>query len=553
VALPSTRARQNKTKFERENDALLTTADPVGEVYAGIEEFNDQITGRRSKESKERAIPFLEWAQNVPEPKTGPLNFTQFPFQPDMYRVFGSDLRDVVVRKCTQVGISALTVRWGLYQADKSGHTVLYVFPTEGDVYDFSDARVDPMVDGSEYLDARRSQPWNKGLKRIGRGLVYFRGSENKRGLDSVDADALALDEYDTLNQTNIPDAERRLSGVMSAGLIRRVGVPSLPEYGIAQRYDESDRRKWLVRCPSCDETGEDQETKKLLLVPDDAGGWQEISFWKNVDKEHYTIVCQWCREPLDVGTGQWVAQQPDGDLPGFHVSRLIVPGMPLKGIVKSSEASNPFDVEVFYNKDLGLPYVAKESRLAPDDLYAAQSAAASAIGAYELPSGYDGFNFAARFPGRVYLVSYGDQMREAITVKDETWDITVERTVAIDAMVEQIRRQHNYLPATLPAGYVQQMTAIIRRTHILDETTGKKRVVWESTRADDYAHAETYDVVATELYWRRMGIDEQTRQTMQPLEQLMPFRRTTVNDLDDIEYRGGPADREVDPFYVGG
>jgi hypothetical protein len=295
------------------------------------------------------------------------------------------------------------------------------------------------------------------------------------------------------------------------------------------------------------------------------------------------------------------------------------LPGMPLKGIVKSSEASNPFDVEVFYNKDLGLPYVAKESRLAPDDLYAAQSAAASAIGAYELPSGYDGFNFvtmgvdvaseraysvrisehlddyrkralwigevddpeelvnlmnryrvhmaaidarpetrisrgfAARFPGRVYLVSYGDQMREAITVKDETWDITVERTVAIDAMVEQIRRQHNYLPATLPAGYVQQMTAIIRRTHILDETTGKKRVVWESTRADDYAHAETYDVVATELYWRRMGIDEQTRQTMQPLEQLMPFRRTTVNDLDDIEYRGGPADREVDPFYVGG
>lgn len=524
---------------------------------------------------------------------------------------------------CTQVGISALTVRWGLFMADRNGQTVLYVFPTEGDVYDFSDARVDPMIDASDYLSSRRSKPWNKGLKRVGIGLVYFRGSQDKHALDSMDVDALALDEYDTLNQKNVPDAERRLSGVMSAGLIRRVGVPSLPQYGIAERYDESDRRKWLVRCPSCEHTGEDQETKEILHVPDGRGGWQEISFWRNVDEEREMIVCQWCREPLDVGKGVWVAQQPDGALPGFHVSRLIVPRMRLGGIIKSSRATSPYDVEVFMNKDLGLPYVSEESRLSPEAIHAAQSAAASAFGApWVMPEGYDGTNpvtmgvdmaseramtvriselldefrkrplylgevedpdelvnlmnryrvsmaaidrapeariargLAARFPGRVYLVGYGTEMKQAITVKDDTWDVTVERTVAIDAMVEMVRRQHNYLPAVLPAGYVAEMTAMVRRVKVLDETTGKVRVIWESTRKDDFAHAEVYDLVAAELYWRRLGIEAQLREQFQPLDQLMPFQRTTVNDLSDRDYRPGPGSDpseggwDDDPFY---
>jgi len=576
--------------------------------------LSELILMRREQRGDAMRLDFFEWAQRVPEPKTGPLNFEQFPFQPEMYRVFGSAARDVVVRKCTQVGISALTVRWGLYVSDRNGYTVLYVFPTEGDVYDFSDARVDPMVDASEYLSDRRGQPWNKGLKRMGVGLVYFRGSENKRGLDSVDADALALDEYDTLNQSNIPDAERRLSGVMSAGLIRRVGVPSLPEYGIAARYDESDRRKWLVRCGSCPHTGEDQETKEELIVPDDRGGWQEISFWRNVDETNEAIVCQWCGEPLAVGEGQWVAQQPDGDLPGFHVSRLIVPRMQLRGIIKSSKATAPYDVEVFYNKDLGLPYVAEQSRLSPEAIHAAQSAAESFYGyPLSMQEGYDGLRpvsmgvdmaseramtvrisehldeyrkralwigevddpdelvnlmnrfrvamavvdaapeariargLAARFPGRVYVCRYTTDAKQPITVNDDTWDVTVDRTVAIDATVELVRRQHNLLPAVLPDGYVAEMTANVRRVKVLDETTGKIRVVWEATRKDDYKHAEVYDLVATELYWRRMGIDEMTRETFQQLDQLMPFQRATVNDLDDQDWQPGPDEGGFD------
>jgi hypothetical protein len=313
------------------------------------------------------------------------------------------------------------------------------------------------------------------------------------------------------------------------------------------------------------------------------------------------------------------VPQQPEGDLPGFHVSRLIVPGMPLKDIIVASEATSPYEVETFYNKDLGLPYVSKESRLSPDEIHAAQSASESYFGfPLAMASGYDGGNpvtmgidmaseramtvriselldathkralwigetddpedlvrlmdryrvtmcvidsrpetriarrLASAFPGRVYLSSYTTDAKQVIVIDDALWVVSVDRTVAIDAMVELMRKQHNLLPAILPDGYVAQMTSNVRRVKLLDEATGKIRVQWESTRADDYAHAEVYDVVAAELYWRRMGLDEARQELLQPIDNLLgdEYRRATVNDLDDTEYRPGPGDFGSDSMY---
>ncbi len=137
-----------------------------------------------------------------------------------------------------------------LYQSDIHGRTGLYAFPTAHDVHDFSTARIKPVIDRSDYLRSRqrRIDPSNKGLIGVGTGLVYFRGSEARRGLDSVDADYVVFDEYDTLAHQNIPDAERRVTSPVSAGLIRRVGVPTVPDWGIARLYDESDQRRWHVR-----------------------------------------------------------------------------------------------------------------------------------------------------------------------------------------------------------------------------------------------------------------------------------------------------------------
>lgn len=194
-------------------------------------------------------------------------------------------------------------LRWALYQSDVHGRTGLYVFPTARDVHDFSTARIKPVIDRSDYLRGRQrpTDPHNKGLMSVGDGLVYFRGSEARRGLDSVDADYVVFDEYDTLAHQNIPDAERRVTGPLSAGLIRRVGVPPIPDWGIARLYDQSDQRRWHVRCAAC-------------------GEWQVVSFEDNVDTGNHRVVCSKCGKPLDVTAGEWVATYPDRSVSGYHV-----------------------------------------------------------------------------------------------------------------------------------------------------------------------------------------------------------------------------------------
>ena len=552
-------------------------------------------------------VPLLEWALRVPEAKSGTLNFRRFPFQPEIYEAMGSSTREVVVRKGTQLGISAAVVRWAIYEADRNGATILYVFPTETHVHDFSDARVTPMVDGSDYLDSRRGDPFNKGLKKFGgRGLVYFRGAENKRQLDSVDADGLALDEYDTLNQKNIPDAERRLSGPLSKGLIRRVGVPSLPQFGIGEQYDLSDRRKWLVQC-GCGHLSDDAETNEALVTPR-GKGWQELDFWRNIDQERGLVVCAGCAEPLDVAGGRWVAQNPDSEIIGFHVWRAMVPDTRLNELVAASRKTTPYEVETFYNKDLGRPYAAKEARLTPEDL-------AAATRDYFLQPGYVGPNpvtmgvdvaseralnvrisellgddrkralwigevdsfdelaalvdrynvnlgvidhlpetrlarsVAERFAGRIYLVSYASQGQlDVLKIDEEQRRCSVRRVEAIDYAVDMVRRQRNELPVNIPEGYVAHMTSNIRRVEV--DEFNRVTVRWVATRPDDYLQAETYDCVAEALWWIRQQLDEANADFYTTLDQHLEFSRSAVDNLEDLTYSAGPEERDQDSMY---
>lgn len=538
-------------------------------------------------------IPFFDWALKAPEPKAGILDFDRFPFQRELYKEASGD-RELVVMKSTQVGVSAFGVRWALYHADINGMTGLYVFPTQRDVWDFSTARINPVIEESDYLRSRQhpSDPDNKGMKGIGRGLVYFRGSESKRGLDSVDADHIVFDEYDTLVQENIPDAERRVTG-SKHGLIRRVGVPSVPDYGIAGLYETSDQRVWRVKC--------------------ECGKWQDIDFERNVDMERGIRVCSDmdCRKPLDVATGEWVANYPDRDVRGYHVTRLIAPMAKMDTIIAASRKRAMYQIQVFQNKDLGLPYAPAEGRLSREALAAAQSAG----NGYTMEPGYHGPNlvtmgvdvasardlnvrisehindytkralwigtvssfdhlallmeryqvnmcaidhlpdgrlsraFAERFPGRAYLVSYDSNPNPSdsrvLKVDEEMRHARVRRTEAIDSMTEMIRSQHNHLPADLPEHYVEHLQSLVRRTE--EDDLGKRSVRYvRMGSADDYAHAEVYDLVATELWWYRQGVEEAQRAVYQPLENLMEFERSNLSDYgDEGEYLPGGHDED--------
>lgn len=532
-------------------------------------------------------IPFYDWAMKVPEPKAGKLDFKRFPFQLELYKA-GADDREMVIMKSTQVGVSAYGVRWAMYHADITGMTGLYIFPTQSDVYDFSDARIKPAIDGSEYLSSRvrSDDPQNKGLKKIGLGFVYFRGSESKRKLDSVDADHIVFDEYDTLQQDNIPDAERRLSGSL-LGLLRRVGVPSVPEYGIHKAYGLSDQRQWHTKC-GC-------------------GEWQTVTFAENVDMVRAIRICRKCTKPLDVGKGEWVATYPDREVRGYHITRLIAPSANLATIIAASKKKAPYERQVFHNKDLGEAFAPAEGRLSREVIQAAQNAAggftqttgyrgphlitmgvdvastralnvrvsehfsdtkkrgllisevdtfddlADLMDRFEvkmccidhLPEGRLARSFAERFAGRVYLVSYdvtpNPRDTEVIKVDEEMRHVRVRRTEALDATFSLLRSQDNHLPLDLPEDYADSMGAPVRYATV--DPLGKAVVGYRSTGPDDYAHAEAYDLVATEVYFMRQGLNELTRDELKPLDEMLEFQRSDLGN-----YGAEPGD-----YYEGG
>lgn len=272
---------------------------------------------------------------------------------------------------------------------------------------------------------------------------------------------------------------------------------------------------------------------------------------------------CEASLEGAPMLTGRWkpTAKGP-GRVPGFHVPRLIVPLTDLTQIVVASRATRISDVETFHNADLGIPYAAADAMLTDDDLDRAMAMGYDEPfntyeGRYPVTMGVDVASerdlsaritehhpdgtrkmlkvweppdfedvakqmdrfrvslcaidsqperrsakaVAAAFPGRVVLVEYLDDPRSAAwNFKPEEAMVQVNRTEAIDAMMDGVRDGSNVMLKQEAPHYRDQMKALKRR--IEEDAKGRPRKVYVKTgqHGDDYAHAEVYDLVAKEL-----------------------------------------------------
>lgn len=550
-------------------------------------------------------VPFLPWNMQIEEPKTGVLDFARFPFQKQLYEDALAYAKEMAIMKATQLGISSYLIRWVIFFADTKRLTAMYVFPKQKQLESFSHQRIRPLIARNQYLKSRVPYGYisNVSLKQIGTGFVNFRGSQNPDELDSVDADLLAFDEYDRLVQANIPIAEARISGSLE-GMIRRVGVPSIPKFGISAFYERSDKRRWMVECEAC-------------------GEWQDIDFFQNVDQDLIAIVCRHCRKRLDVAKGEWVAEFLDGDRPpGFHINRLLPATANLPEIIAHSKLRKPYEVQRFWNRDLGLGFAASDAQLTETVIKAAQrdyemvqgyagphpttmgidmaSTRSCSIRISELisehekralwigeiddpdlrsfirklgdlmvryrihmasidhlPDGRVARELARMFPGRVYVTALSGTIQKAIlSVDDDDMTATAKRVEAIDGMITQVRAQQNLLPGFdgggLPEHYTEQMCALVRFEEE-DEETGKRVVEYRSTGPDDYGLAETFDMIAVELFYRRVGLHVVAGPEEQQFDELVPeYRRSSVNELDDMTWMPGPTEGGFGPDESG-
>ena len=267
----------------------------------------------------------------------------------------------VVVMKSAQVGLTELEVNLALHAAD-TGYAgrgnVLFLMPNQNQMDDFARSRFDRAIQDSAYLRERLQPepPRRKGadsmrLKRVGDGYIYLRGADSQRQIASVDADLVILDEFDQMGEGVLELAEKRIAS-SRAGRIVVASTPRYPEAGIDALFRESDRRRYLLPCPSC-------------------GLEQALTWAANVDQERALVVCTECREPMDVGVkGRWVAEAPgNAMIRGYHLSRLYSPWADIKAMIAASQSPTPRGQQEFRNSDLGQAFVVEGGGLTLDVL----------------------------------------------------------------------------------------------------------------------------------------------------------------------------------------
>lgn len=308
--------------------------------------------------------------------------------------IYKDDGHELVLCKSAQSGLSEWAVSRSLHACDELNATVLYVFPDDGLVSDFSSARLGTALDASTYLESIVRAANVRGadritLKRVRDRFLYLRGatvdSQGKAAqLKSIDADVVILDEYDEMDKRVEPLARERL-GHSSIADFLMISTPTYAGMGIHAQYMASDQRQWFVACghcgnrqtPALDDMVMEWDDLERPLAWHAANGAQKaqgfVSIDSKVDWERASepvVICRKCQRVLDrTGSGEWVPAFPTRKVHGYHISRLFVAQKPLTDIVDGLMSTDDTKRQQVFNQGLGLTYRSTNSKSLTDEI----------------------------------------------------------------------------------------------------------------------------------------------------------------------------------------
>lgn len=288
--------------------------------------------------------------------------------------IYACQAQRKVIYKASQMGASEYAVSYALHACDQRSATVLYVFPTDSHVSDFSSARIGPALEASDYLDSIVVEGAAAGgkrgadrvtLKRVRDRFLYLRGARvtpagQAAQLKSVDADVIVLDEWDEMD-ARAPDIARKRLGHSTIAEELDISTPTYTGRGIHAEYKKTDQREWFIQCEHCGEW-QPLSIENVVIEEDEL---ERPVAWFGMDEDRAYAACRRCGEELNrLAQGQWVARKPGVDVAGFHLSKLFSPVADLLEIVKSLQTTDETKRRETINQDLGLPYTPRGGQI---------------------------------------------------------------------------------------------------------------------------------------------------------------------------------------------
>ena len=288
-------------------------------------------------------------------------------------RILDSTAREVVVRKCSQVGISELAVRKALALCGMiKNFTTIYTLPTAAFASILAKTRVNPVINESPYLSAQITGTDSIEVKQFDTSFLYLKGAASSNAPISIPADFLIHDELDFSDPFVISQYQSRLTH--SAYKMKlKLSTPTLPGKGIDHEFQRSRRHFNFVKCDHCGHRFIPHYYEHVR-IPHYRGELMDINkkTLHTLQYEDAYVACPHCGKKPNLGPAhrEWVCENPDDNhiAEGFQVSPFDAPNViPPSYLIEASTAYT--NVAEFVNFNLGLPFFSRESILSPDEV----------------------------------------------------------------------------------------------------------------------------------------------------------------------------------------
>jgi hypothetical protein len=256
---------------------------------------------------------------------------------------------------------------------------VIYLFPTNDDVQDYSKSRFDTLFNANRGFIGRFVKPGGKGvdsvkLKKIGNSFLYLRGAtlspedEGSGGatstkLSGIQADRVVFDEIHLMNQEAIAKALGRM-GHSKVKEEVYIANPGGEDEDINILWKQSDMQSWFRKCLACEEwTCAEEEFPQCVKE------YINSAERKREGLHAGYIACKKCGKPVPIyseeGSGEWVAARPTvTDMEGYSISHLSSTFHDPLDILKRFNNPPQGNIGDVYRLDLGKAYSSLEDKL---------------------------------------------------------------------------------------------------------------------------------------------------------------------------------------------
>lgn len=290
-------------------------------------------------------------------------------------RIVSDDSQETVTRKCSQVGLSEVSLRRAMALCCLiPKYTILYTFPTATFASNYVKTRFDPVIAESEYLRSASSNSDidNSEVKQFGNSYLYVRGCSTANQAVATPGDHLIHDEYDFSDPVTASQYQSRLTH--SPHKRRDVlSTPTVPGGPIDAAFLASRRHFCAVKCDKCGHTFIPDYFKDVRL-PGLTVDLRSItkSNLHRYDHNSAFVVCPKCgRAPsLQVEHRRWICENPSENhvaighqVSPFDAPNIITPGYLIEASTKYVRYTD------FINVNLGLPAEDADSGITPEDV----------------------------------------------------------------------------------------------------------------------------------------------------------------------------------------